>query len=118
MTVTCTYKEIWERFDTLKKEYDDLVTGAEEGDETLAQHAGSEKLSTLMEDLESLLEDSEGLANEPDRRKVQSETSRMLYAVDEAFSDAFLFECDPAADFDDYTSSRPCSYRIEKAKEN
>ena len=111
MTVACTYKEAWERYEELRECYNEFVRHANDNDLTVAQDAGSEKLNALREDLESLLIDSDGLTNPVDRSRVQSATSEVLHTVNLALSDALLFECDNAADFEDY-SSRSCPMPI------
>lgn len=98
---TCTYNEIQEGYDKTYQEYLALITEAELEDSTLAQYAGSKRLTVLMKDLESLMEDSERL-KPSDKKELQSMIGATLYAVDVALSDANLFECDEAADFDDY----------------
>ena len=108
MTVACTYREAWERYEELREYYLSLMREAKEDGSTLAQYAGSEKLDALKEDIELLLVDSEGLIYPTDRARIQSAICKLLNAVNLAYFDARLFECGPAADFEDYSSSRPC----------
>ena len=108
MTVACTYKEAWERYEELREWCLSLIREAKDDGSTLAQYAGSETLDALREDIESLLVDSDGLTNPVDRSRIQAAINEMLHMVNSALADAMLFECDPAADFEDYSSSRPC----------
>ena len=108
MTVACSYKEAWSRYEELRECLSLLAREAKDNDSTLAQFAGSDKLDALREDLESLLIDSDGLSSSIDRFRIQSATREILHIVNLALADAYLFECDECADFEDYSSSRPC----------
>ena len=108
MADTSTYKEIWSRYEKLLRSYNSLVKDAFDNDATLAQYAGSQRLSELVNSINQLLDKCSNLAFEPDLRKAQAATIALLYSVEEACADARLFECDPAANFEDYVSSRPC----------
>ena len=112
MTATCTYTEAWNRYEELRERFNHFARLAKDDDSTIAQFAGSLKLNALKDDLESLLVDSDDLTNHVDRDRVQSATNEVLHVVNIALSDAMLFECDDAASFEDYSSSRPCPLPI------
>ena len=101
-----TYTGIWDRYEKLKRSYYSLAEGAFNEDSTLAQYAGSNRLNELVIELDRLLDDSSELVNELDRRKAQATIIPLLLRVEEAFADACLFECDPAASFEDYVYPR------------
>ena len=101
-----TYTGIWDRYEKLKRSYYSLAEGALSEDSTLAQYAGSDRLNELVNELDRLLDDSSELINEHDRRKIQATIIPLLLRVEEAFADACLFECDPAASFEDYVYPR------------
>lgn len=103
---TSTYAGIRDRYKKLKKSYYSLAEGALSEDSTLAQYAGSDKLNKLVIELDRLLDDSSELVNELERRKAQTTIIPLLLRVEEAFADACLFECDPAASFEDYVYPR------------
>ena len=104
MAGTRTYREIWRRYEELKKNYNFLREAAYDDGSTVAQYAGSAKLSEMVNEIDNLLDDCSLLKNEPDRRTAQSAVIAMLYPVELALSDACLFECDNAACFEDYAS--------------
>ena len=105
---TCTYQGIWKRYEELNRSYRFLEESAYDDGATLAQYAGSDRLARLVSDIESLLDKCSALPNEDDCRKAQAAIIALLYPVEEALADACLFECDQAADSEDYVSSRPC----------
>ena len=101
-----TYTGIWDRYEKLKRSYYSLAEGALSEDSTLAQYAGSDRLNELVNELDRLLDDSSELANELECRKAQATIIPLLLRVEEAYADACLFECDPAASFEDYVYPR------------
>lgn len=105
---TSTYKGLWNRYEELRRKYSLLIEGAFEDDSTVAQYAGSDELANLVSDIDSLLDECSQLQNENDRHNIESMVISLLYPVEEALADACLYESDPAADFEDYVSSRPC----------
>lgn len=107
MASTCTYSEIWRRYERLRMDYNSLIEAAFDNDSTLAQFAGPERLSKMVDKIDKLLDDCSMLSNEDDRHGIQSAILSMLYSVELALSDACLFKCDEAACFDDYSSPIP-----------
>lgn len=106
MESTCTYVKMWSMIEGLRKEYYDLVLKAAMDDSTLAQYAGTEKLSQLMSDLEFALSEAEKMGNNPDRKEAREAIVEMLEPTTAAFMDANMFEVDEAAEFEDYSSSK------------
>ena len=104
MKSTSTYNKIWGRYEELRLSYNHLIEEAQLDDSTVAQYAGSDRLAKLAGDIESLLNDCLKLRNYDDRRKAQTVIIELLLPVIEALSDACLYECDPAASFEDYVS--------------
>ena len=102
MASTCTYSEIWRRYERLRMDYNSLVEAAFDDDSTLAQFAGSKRLSKMVEKIDKLLDDCSMLTSDKDRRGIQSAALSMLYFVEQALADACLFECDNVASFEDY----------------
>ena len=108
MACTSTYCDIWKRYEKLRRRWNVLIEQAFEDDSTVAQYAGPFKLAKLVNEIDTLLDDCSQLVNEDDRLKAQSIVISLLYSVEEALTDACLFECDQAASFEDFVSSRPC----------
>ena len=104
MADTSTYKGMWDRYVELREEFEMMCKDARDDDSTLAQYAGSEKLSKIVEELDSLLASSSSLRNDADCRRIQSAVISFLCPVEKALADACLFECDSAAPFEDYCS--------------
>ena len=107
MARTCTYTEVWRRYERLRRDYNSLIEAAFDDDSTLAQFAGPESLSKMVEKIDRLLDDCSLLSNDNDRHGIQSAVLSMLYSVELALSDACLFQCDDAACFEDYSSPIP-----------
>lgn len=101
---TSTYAEIWRRYERLRMDYNSLVEAAFDDGSTLAQFAGSARLSKMVEKIDKLFDDCSLLTNEDDRRGVQSAVLPFLYNVEQTLSDAYLFECDDAAPLEDYNN--------------
>ena len=106
MESTCTYVKIWDTIKGLREKYYDLVLKALMDDSTLAQYAGTEKLSQLMSDLEFALSEAEKMGNNADRKEAREAIAEMLEPTTAAFMDAKLFEVDGVACFEDYSSSK------------
>ena len=106
MAETSTYTIIWSRYEELRRFFNFLLESAYDEGSTLAQYAGSERLAKLVSKIEHLLDNCSKLANEADCRRAQAVTIALLYPVEEALADACLFECDPAASFEDYVYPR------------
>lgn len=108
MADTSTYLGIKNRYEELRRDYNFLVEAAYDDGSTTAQYAGPERLGKIVKSFDNLLEACSKLSDSKETRQLQADIIALLHSAEEDFADACLFECDPAADFEDYVSSRPC----------
>ena len=102
MAGTRTFRGMMGRCSALKEQYTILLEAAKKDGSTLAQYAGSERLKKLSDEINDLISESLNLTTPSNRYEVNAAIIPLLYTVEQHYCNACLFECDQAANYEDY----------------